>query len=185
MECSVLYTRRPDVLRRAFSLIPEYLQTSEDPRAVNLMDYGVPLGRRFRALKLWFILRSFGREGLANLIREHVRLAKELAKQIEADPRFELAAPVPFSVVCFRYKGTDDENRALQTAAISAHRSVSEFVLESALARAEETLPDRQRFGLSAEQWEAFQAALSAPPRRAPRLAKLLRKPSVFDRGDI
>jgi aromatic-L-amino-acid decarboxylase len=77
------------------------------------MDYGVPLGRRFRALKLWFILRSFGREGLANLIREHVRLAREFAKHIESDPRFELAAPVPFSVVCFRYKGTDDENRAL------------------------------------------------------------------------
>jgi aromatic-L-amino-acid decarboxylase len=113
MDCSVFYTRRPDILRRAFSLIPEYLQTVADPRAVNLMDYGVPLGRRFRALKLWFILRSFGREGLANLIREHVRLAREFAEWVEADPRFELAAPVPFSVVCFRYKGTDDENRAL------------------------------------------------------------------------
>jgi aromatic-L-amino-acid decarboxylase len=113
MDCSIFYTRRPDILRRAFSLIPEYLQTVADPRAVNLMDYGVPLGRRFRALKLWFILRSFGREGLANMIREHVRLARELAKQIKADPRFELAAPVPFSVVCFRYRGTDDENRAL------------------------------------------------------------------------
>jgi aromatic-L-amino-acid decarboxylase len=113
MDCSIFYTRRPEILRRAFSLIPEYLQTVADPRAVNLMDYGVPLGRRFRALKLWFILRSFGREGLANLIREHVRLAGEFARKIEADPRFELAAPVPFSVVCFRYKGTDDENRAL------------------------------------------------------------------------
>jgi aromatic-L-amino-acid decarboxylase len=113
MDCSVFYTRRPEILRRAFSLIPEYLQTVADPRAVNLMDYGVPLGRRFRALKLWFVLRSFGREGLANMIREHVRLAGGLARQIEADPRFELAAPSPFSVVCFRYKGTDDENRAL------------------------------------------------------------------------
>ena len=65
MDCSVFYTRRPEILRRAFSLIPEYLQTAADPRAVNLMDYGVPLGRRFRALKLWFVLRSFGREGLA------------------------------------------------------------------------------------------------------------------------
>ena len=73
MDCSVFYTRRPEILRRAFSLIPEYLQTAADPRAVNLMDYGVPLGRRFRALKLWFILRSFGREGLAAVIREHVR----------------------------------------------------------------------------------------------------------------
>jgi uncharacterized protein (DUF1778 family) len=79
---------------------------------------------------------------------------------------------------------TPSAKRALQIAAITAHRSVSEFVLESALARAEETLPDRQRFGLSAEQWKAFQAALSAPPRPAPRLAKLLKKPSVFERGD-
>ena len=80
---------------------------------------------------------------------------------------------------------TRSAKRALQAAAIAAHRSVSEFVLESALARAEETLPERRRFGLSAEQWEAFQAALSAPPRPAPRLARLLKKPSVFERGDI
>ena len=73
--------------------------------------------------------------------------------------------------------------RALQIAAVAAHRSVSEFVLESALARAEETLPDRQRFGLTADQWDAFQAALSAPPRPAPRLAKLLTEPSIFERG--
>jgi uncharacterized protein (DUF1778 family) len=79
---------------------------------------------------------------------------------------------------------TPSAKRTLQVAAIAAHRSVSEFVLESALARAEETLPDRQRFGLSAEQWKAFQAALSAPPRRSPRLAKLLKKPSVFERSD-
>ena len=64
MDCSVFYTRRPEVLRRAFSLIPEYLRTADDPRAVNLMDYGVPLGRRFRALKLWFVMRYYGREGL-------------------------------------------------------------------------------------------------------------------------
>ena len=77
---------------------------------------------------------------------------------------------------------TPSAKRALQAAATIAHRSVSEFVLESALARAEETLPDRQRFGLSAEQWKAFQAALSAPPKPAPRLARLLKKPSVFER---
>jgi aromatic-L-amino-acid decarboxylase len=113
MDCSIFYTSRPEVLRRAFSLIPEYLQTAANPRAVNLMDYGVPLGRRFRALKLWFILRSFGREGLAAAIREHVRLAHQFACRVDADPRFERVAPVPFSVVCFRYKGTDDENRAI------------------------------------------------------------------------
>ena len=78
---------------------------------------------------------------------------------------------------------TPSSKRALQIAAQAARRSVSEFVLESALARAEETLPDRQRFGLSAEQWAALQAALDAPPQPAPRLAKLLRKPSVFERS--
>ena len=78
---------------------------------------------------------------------------------------------------------TPSSKRALQIAGQAARRSVSEFVLESALARAEETLPDRQRFGLSAEQWAALQAALDAPPQPAPRLAKLLRKPSVFERS--
>jgi uncharacterized protein (DUF1778 family) len=78
---------------------------------------------------------------------------------------------------------TPSAKRTLQAAAAVARRSVSEFVLESALGRAEETLPDRQRFGLSAGQWEAFQTALSARPRPAPRLARLLRKPSVFERG--
>ena len=78
---------------------------------------------------------------------------------------------------------TPSAKRTLQTAALATRRSVSEFVLESALARAEETLPLRQHFGLSAEQWAAFQAALDAPPQPAPRLAKLLREPSVFERG--
>lgn len=78
---------------------------------------------------------------------------------------------------------TPSAKRVLQTAAQAAHRSVSEFVLESALARAEETLPDRQRFGLNAEQWKAFHAALSAPPPPAPRLARLIKEPSIFERG--
>jgi len=80
---------------------------------------------------------------------------------------------------------TPSAKRALQSAALAAHRSVSEFVLESALARAEETLPDRRRFGLNAKQWESFQAALSAPPRPAPRLGRPLREPSVFERGGV
>ena len=113
-DCSVFYTRRPEVLREAFSLIPEYLRTNDAPRAVNLMDYGVPLGRRFRALKLWFVMRYYGREGMANLLREHVRLAQDLAREVDADPRFERTAPTPFSVVCLRYKGTDDQNRRIQ-----------------------------------------------------------------------
>jgi aromatic-L-amino-acid decarboxylase len=113
MDCSVFYTRRPEVLRRAFSLVPAYLQSAPDPRAINLMDYGVPLGRRFRALKLWFILRSYGREGLAAAIREHVRLARVFSDHIAADARFEHVVPGRFSVVNFRYKGTDDDNLRL------------------------------------------------------------------------
>jgi uncharacterized protein (DUF1778 family) len=80
---------------------------------------------------------------------------------------------------------TSSAERTLQTAALAAHRSVSEFVLESALARDEETLPDRQRFGLSAADWKSFQAALAAPPRPSRRLAKLLKEPSVFERGGV
>ena len=113
MDCSVFYTSRPEVLRRAFSLIPDYLVSASDPRAVNLMDYGVPLGRRFRALKLWFVLRSYGREGLADAVREHVRLARWFASQVQANARFEVVAPVHFSVVNFRLKGSDEENRRL------------------------------------------------------------------------
>ncbi|MBZ5592325.1 MAG: amino acid decarboxylase [Acidobacteriia bacterium] len=113
VDLSVLYTRRPEILRHAFSLVPEYLRTAEDPRAVNYMDYGVPLGRRFRALKLWFVLRYYGREGIAQMIRNQIAWAQELARQVDADDRFERTAPAPFSTVCFRFKGSDEENQAL------------------------------------------------------------------------
>jgi aromatic-L-amino-acid decarboxylase len=112
VDCSVLYTRRPDVLRAAFSLVPEYLRTSDED-VTNLMDYGPALGRRFRALKLWAVLRCFGREGLQERIREHVRLARLFASWIEETPGWEVVAPVPFSVVCFRRQGSDEENEAL------------------------------------------------------------------------
>lgn len=113
LDLSAFYTRRPDLMRRAFSLVPEYLRTSGDPRAVNLMDYGVPLGRRFRALKFWFVLRRLGRQGITELIRSHIAWAQELAEWIDADPRFERVAPVPFSTVCFRLRGGNDANRRL------------------------------------------------------------------------
>ena len=113
VDLSALYTRRPEILRRAFALVPDYLRTAEDPRAVNYMDYGVPLGRRFRALKLWFVLRYYGREGIARMIRSHIGWAQELARQIDADERFERTAPTPFSTVCFRRKGGNEENQAL------------------------------------------------------------------------
>ena len=113
VDLSAFYTRRPDILRRAFSLVPEYLRTADDPRAVNYMDYGVPLGRRFRALKLWFVLRYYGREGIARIMRDQIGWAHELAAQIDADSRFERTAPCPFSTVCFRRKGSDEQNQAI------------------------------------------------------------------------
>lgn len=113
VDCSVFYTRRPDILRRAFSLVPEYLRTAEDGEVVNFMDYGVPLGRRFRSLKLWFVMRAFGREEIANRLREHIEWARELACCIQEHPDFELCAPAPLSLVCFRYRGSDEQNREL------------------------------------------------------------------------
>ena len=113
IDLSVFYTSRPDILRRAFSLVPEYLKTGEDPRAVNYMDYGVQLGRRFRALKLWFVMRNLGHEGICNIIRSHISYAQKLADLIRSHPDFEVAAPTPFSLICFRYRSSDDDNRAL------------------------------------------------------------------------
>ncbi|MBK5290208.1 MAG: amino acid decarboxylase [Acidobacteriia bacterium] len=113
VDLSVFYTSRPDLLRRAFSLVPEYLRTGDGPEAINLMDYGFQLGRRFRALKLWFVMRNYGREGLAAIIRGHLDLAQEFAGWVKNDDRFELCAPVDFSLVCFRYRGTDADNQKL------------------------------------------------------------------------
>ncbi|HWT03879.1 MAG TPA: pyridoxal-dependent decarboxylase [Pyrinomonadaceae bacterium] len=101
-DLSVLFSRRMDVLRRAFSLVPEYLKTSEAESVRNGMDYGIQLGRRFRALKLWMIIRYFGRDGLAARIREHCRLARLFASWVEESADWELLAPVPFGLVCFR-----------------------------------------------------------------------------------
>ena len=130
MDLSVLYTRRPDVLKRAFWLAPEYLKTSEDGGVVNLMDYGVQLGRRFRALKLWFVMRSYGREGIADVIRQHIAFAQDLARIIGADPDFDVAAPAPFSLVCFRYLGSDDDNRRiLETVNASGQAFLSHTIL--------------------------------------------------------
>lgn len=102
VDCSCFWVRDRALLKRAFSLVPEYLVTAEQDEVVNLMDYGVQLGRRFRALKLWMVLRAYGAEGLAARIRAHVALAQEFAGWVEAAPGWEIVAPHPFSVVCFR-----------------------------------------------------------------------------------
>ena len=101
-DLSVLYCRHLDLLQRAFSLVPEYLRTPEQEKVRSGSDYGVQLGRRFRALKLWMIIRYFGHEGLAARIREHCRLAELFASWVEADPNWELMAPRPLALVCFR-----------------------------------------------------------------------------------
>lgn len=101
-DLSVLYCRDLEILKQAFSLVPEYLKTNDESTVKNGMDYGIQLGRRFRALKLWFVMRYFGREGLIDRISEHCRLAEMFASWVEDSPDFEMLAPVPFALVCFR-----------------------------------------------------------------------------------
>jgi aromatic-L-amino-acid/L-tryptophan decarboxylase len=113
MDLSALYCRRPEMLRRAFSLTPEYLKTAEGDSVTNGMDYTLQLGRRFRALKFWMIVRHYGVEGLRAVIREHIRLARMFVSLVEKDSRFEVVAPAPFSTVCFRLKAGDAENQAM------------------------------------------------------------------------
>jgi len=103
IDCSVLYCSRPADLVRAFSIVPEYLRSSGDTSARNLMDYGVSLGRRFRALKLWFVLRYFGREGIVERLREHMRLAAELVSRAEEHQAWQVVAPVHFATVVLRF----------------------------------------------------------------------------------
>ena len=102
LDFSALYVRRPELLRATFSLVPEYLRGDAEQAERNYMDYGIQLGRRFRALKAWMVIRSFGSEGLAARIREHMRLARLFASWVDADSEFELLAPVTMAVVCFR-----------------------------------------------------------------------------------
>jgi aromatic-L-amino-acid/L-tryptophan decarboxylase len=104
IDCSVLFTRRPDLLKRAFSLVPEYLTTTAPADTRNLMDYGVSLGRRFRALKLWFVLRYFGEAGIRKILLQHLELARSFAEWVDAHPDFERLAPTDFSVVVFRFR---------------------------------------------------------------------------------
>lgn len=116
LECDVMYVADRAPLVAALSVTPEYLRNgaSESGTVIDYRDWHLPLGRRFRALKLWFVLRHYGAEGLAATVRSHVAFAQELAGWIEADPRFELAAPAPLNLVCFRHVGGDDVNERLR-----------------------------------------------------------------------
>jgi aromatic-L-amino-acid decarboxylase len=120
MDCSALYVRDAEILRRAFSIVPEHILTAPERGVANYMEYGLQLGRRFRALKLWFVLRHFGAAGIRERLREHVALAQEFASWVLAQPGWEVLAPHPFSVVCFRYRphGMSEEQAAEANAKI-------------------------------------------------------------------
>ena len=147
MDCSLLWTSRPEEFREAFTLTPEYLRTADD--AFALADYGPALGRRFRSLKLWAVLRCYGAEGLRAMHREHIRLARLFADLVEADPEWELVAPLRFSLVVFRRRGSDEENeRILERANASGEIFLSHtrlngrYVLRLAIGNARTTEED-------------------------------------------
>ncbi len=136
MDCTALYTAKPECLRRAFSVVPEILTSREHPRAVNFMEHSIPLGRRFRALKLWYVMRSFGTNRISSVLREHIRLANLLAGWVRQAPDFELLAPVDFSLVCLRYKppGTSEEDaNAASKSLLEAVNATGEFFLSHAV----------------------------------------------------
>ena len=127
LDFSALYTRRPDVLRAVFALTPEYLRGdasgSGSAAALDYMDYGIQLGRRFRALKAWMVIRAFGRSGIESRIREHCRLAGVVVQMLERTNGLELAAPPSMSVVCFRCTDCADDadaSDALNTSIVEA-----------------------------------------------------------------
>ncbi|HEX4232299.1 MAG TPA: pyridoxal-dependent decarboxylase [Bryobacteraceae bacterium] len=160
IDCSVLYTRRPEIFRRASSLNASYLRIAEDERVVNYNDYGVQLGRRFRALKLWYVFRYYGREGIVEMLRVSLRFAQVLKVMVEADEDFELSAPVPFSLVCFRYRSGDDafnmrlldEINASGQAFLSQTKLNGRFVLRFAIGNFQTTEQDVR------EAWDLIRA---------------------------
>jgi aromatic-L-amino-acid decarboxylase len=169
VDLSVLYLKRPEIMRRAVSLaeVPPYLASSD--HAVNLTEYSVQLGRRFRSLKLWFVLRYYGREGIAAVLREQMRLAAELTDAIPRDGRFEIAAPTLFSLVCFRYCGTDNENRELLEkinatgrAFLSGTQLHGRFVLRLAIGNIAASRADVM------ETWDLIRSLAPMPAESAP-----------------
>ncbi|GMR22106.1 MAG: pyridoxal-dependent decarboxylase [Acidobacteriota bacterium] len=117
-DCSALYVKSRKALIDTLSILPEYLrnQATESGSVIDYRDWQIPLGRRFRALKLWFVIRHYGVEGLRHHIRRHIELAQQFASWVQADERFALAAPVPLNLVCFRHRGGNDVNETLMNA---------------------------------------------------------------------
>ena len=163
IDCSVLFCRREDQLRRAFSLIPDYLTSSEGDQVRNLMDFGTSLGRRFRGLKLWFVIRSFGLVEARRLLASHIDMAQQLRGWVEADAAFEVLAPSPFSTVVFRHRSGDDSNQRLVEAVnatgeafISHTRARGAFALRMAVGNLATTLDDVRR------TWELIRSEASS-----------------------
>jgi aromatic-L-amino-acid decarboxylase len=163
MDCSLLWTSRPEEVRKAFTLTPEYLRTDDD--AYALSDYGPALGRRFRSLKLWAVLRCYGREGLQKMLREHVRLANLFAELVKAHPDWELCAPQRFSLVVFRRNATDEENEAIVDRAnrsgemfLSHTKLDGRYVMRLAIGNARTTEDDVRR------AWDVLNREAPAKP---------------------
>jgi aromatic-L-amino-acid/L-tryptophan decarboxylase len=161
MDCSLLWTRKPEALRAAFSLVPEYLRTSDE--AESLSDYGPALGRRFRSLKLWTVLRCYGREGLQARIREAIRLAKLFEGWVSDAPGWEICAPRHFSLVCFRRDASDGENEAIIERInrsgelfLSHTRLNDRYVIRLAIGNERTSEDDVRR------AWDALRAAAAA-----------------------
>ena len=131
-DCSLFYTNDKSTLIRTFEIMPEYLKTENDLRVNNYRDWGIQLGRRFRALKLWFVLRSYGMDGIRQKFRAHIQLAKAFAQQLKSSPDFEVLAPVPLNLVCFRYNpGNIDEeqlNRINQALEMQVNESGKAYI---------------------------------------------------------
>jgi aromatic-L-amino-acid decarboxylase len=145
------------VFHEAFALVPEYLAAT--PEAVDIKDYGPALGRRFRALKLWFVLRWYGAEGLRALIREHVRLAQLFASWVEGEPGWEIVAPHPFSTVCFRHADSDNFELAKRASAtgevfLAATRLRGVDTIRIAIGNAKTTEDDIRR------TWEVLRSCV-------------------------
>jgi aromatic-L-amino-acid decarboxylase len=160
MGCSALWTRRPEAFHAAFALVPEYLAATDD--AIDMKDYGPALGRPLRALKLWTVLRMYGAEGVRAVIREHVRLAQLFASWVDDDPDWEVAAPHPFSTVCFRHTSADNDEIARRATAtgeifVASTKVRGRATIRLAIGNARTTEDDVRR------AWEVLRSCASTP----------------------